>query len=230
MPTYKVVNSEQLDADLKVVADAIRSKSGTTASLEFPNEMKSAIESIEADEIPTQEKTVEITENGTTEIEADEGYLISKATVNVNVASSGGGENKLAKLVDKSIEGEITAADLEGITSIGDYAFAWCKSITSITIPDSATRINQYAMAYTSLQNVVIGSGITNMSIQIFNSCSALKKIKILAITPPKIQSSTFHNLITTCIIEVPAASVEAYKAATNWSNYASQIVASEEF
>lgn len=145
-------------------------------------------------------------------------------------SSSGGGENKLAKVVDKSIEGEITAADLQGATQIGDYAFAWCKKITSITIPDSVTSISQYAMAYSSLQNVVIGSGITNMSISLFNNCQALKKIKILAITPPKIQSSTFQGTPSTCIYEVPAASVEAYKAATNWSNYANQIVASEEF
>lgn len=47
MAEYKVVNSEQLDADLKIVADAIRAKGGTTASLEFPNGMKSAVEAIE---------------------------------------------------------------------------------------------------------------------------------------------------------------------------------------
>ena len=46
MAEYKVVNSEQLDADLKVVADAIRAKCGETESLAFPNGMKSAIETI----------------------------------------------------------------------------------------------------------------------------------------------------------------------------------------
>lgn len=44
----KVVDSVQLDADLKVVADAIRSKSGTTEQLSFPQGMKQAVDSIQS--------------------------------------------------------------------------------------------------------------------------------------------------------------------------------------
>lgn len=44
-----------------------------------------------ATNVPTQEKTVDITENGTVEIIPDEGHVLSKAIVNVNVESSGGG-------------------------------------------------------------------------------------------------------------------------------------------
>ena len=44
---------------------------------------------------PTQEKTVEITENGTTEIVPDDGYLLSKVGVTVNVAGSGDGGGEL---------------------------------------------------------------------------------------------------------------------------------------
>lgn len=39
---------------------------------------------------PTQEKTVEIKENGTVEVIPDEGYALSKVTANVNVPTSGG--------------------------------------------------------------------------------------------------------------------------------------------
>jgi hypothetical protein len=41
--------------------------------------------------IQTQEKTVNITENGTTEVLPDEGFALSKVTVNVEVESGGGG-------------------------------------------------------------------------------------------------------------------------------------------
>ena len=40
---------------------------------------------------PTQEKTIDITENGTYEVTPDSGYALSKVTAKVNVASSGGG-------------------------------------------------------------------------------------------------------------------------------------------
>lgn len=39
---------------------------------------------------PTQEKTVDIVENGTVEITPDEGYVLSKVTANVDVTAEGG--------------------------------------------------------------------------------------------------------------------------------------------
>lgn len=43
--------------------------------------------------------------------------------------------------------------------------------------------------------------------------------------TPPSVPASIFNNIPTDCKIYVPAASVDAYKAATTWSSYASKIV-----
>lgn len=48
MANLKVVDATQLDADLTIVADAIRSKGGTTEQLEFPQGMASAIGSIQS--------------------------------------------------------------------------------------------------------------------------------------------------------------------------------------
>ena len=47
MANYKVVDAEQLDADLAVVADAIREKGGTSDALAFPNGMADAVRAIE---------------------------------------------------------------------------------------------------------------------------------------------------------------------------------------
>lgn len=49
--------------------------------------------------VETQEKTVEITENGTMEVLPDAGYALAKVIANVNVASSGSG----VKFVSKSV-------------------------------------------------------------------------------------------------------------------------------
>lgn len=46
MADLKVIDAEQLDSDLTIVADAIRSKSGTAEKLDFPHGMKQSIESI----------------------------------------------------------------------------------------------------------------------------------------------------------------------------------------
>ena len=43
MPNYKIVDADQLDADLKVVADSIRAKGGTSENLSFPNGMAEAV-------------------------------------------------------------------------------------------------------------------------------------------------------------------------------------------
>lgn len=61
--SYKIVNAEQLDADLTSVADSIRAKVGKSDKLEFPSGFKSAIDSITKSEIKNQDIT--ITENGT---------------------------------------------------------------------------------------------------------------------------------------------------------------------
>lgn len=89
MSNYVVVDKEQLEADLTTVADSIREKSGTTEDLAFPLGMKEVVESIDTSK-PEQEKTIDITENGTTEVTPDEGKVLSKVTVNVDVESGGG--------------------------------------------------------------------------------------------------------------------------------------------
>lgn len=46
MATYKLVNADQLDSDLALVADSIRIKGGTSEILSFPDGMKTAIDAI----------------------------------------------------------------------------------------------------------------------------------------------------------------------------------------
>ena len=139
---------------------------------------------------------------------------------------------------------EITFGD--DVTYIGDYAFLRCKglssftipqsvsgigyaafegtSLSSITIPDNVKTIGDEAFGYLStLQTVEIGSGITNIGRNAFNNSSGLTSITFNATTPPTLWSGAFSNT-NNCPIYVPYESVNAYKNATGWSNYASRI------
>ena len=96
MATYKVVDADQLNADMTSVADSIRTKGGTTEALAWPDGYKTAIDSIPAGGAPSlQSKSVTYTSNGTATITSDEGYDgLSSVDVTVDVASGGGGENE----------------------------------------------------------------------------------------------------------------------------------------
>ena len=46
-----------------------------------------------------------------------------------------------------------------GVTSIGNYAFAWCQSLNTVTIPDTLTRIGSNAFSDATLSAINVDSG-----------------------------------------------------------------------
>jgi hypothetical protein len=66
------------------------------------------------------------------------------------------------------------------VTTIGGYAFDYCTSLTSITIPNSVTSIGSDAFRYcTSLTNVVLGNSVTSIWYGAFEDCTSLTSITI---------------------------------------------------
>ena len=114
----------------------------------------------------------------------------------------------------------------DSVTSIGEYAFFDCRSLTSITIPDSVTSIGASAFEYCLyLTSVTIGNSVTEIGSYAFSDCSSLRWVYCKPTTPPTGASRMFRYNDSDCKIYVPRASVEAYKSAQYWSNYASYIV-----
>ena len=65
----------------------------------------------------------------------------------------------------------------DGVTSIGSV-FSQCDSLTSITIPDSVTSIEEEAfLSCVALKSVVIGNGVTSIGAAAFMGCDSLKSI-----------------------------------------------------
>ena len=89
------------------------------------------------------------------------------------------------------------------ITTIGNYAFSYCSSLTSVTIPDSVTTIDDRAFA----------------------DCSSLTSVYCKPTIPPTGYSSMFDSNAYGRKIYIPMESVASYKSASYWSDYADAIV-----
>jgi len=63
----------------------------------------------------------------------------------------------------------------EGLTTIGERAFAGCTGLTSVTFPEGLTTIGRYAFAYcTGLTSLIFPAGLTNIGEKAFYKCTGL--------------------------------------------------------
>ena len=138
----------------------------------------------------------------------------------------------------------------EGLQSIGDYAFQNCTSITSVTLPASLKSIGLRTFEYcssltsvilpeelttiemeafrgcSSLSTITLPEGLTSIGVYAFENCTSLTTVTCLSTAPPELSDDTFSGCKALTAIYVPAGSVEAYRAATDWSDYADIIQA----
>ena len=74
--------------------------------------------------------------------------------------------------LELEIPGEL---DGHAVTSIGDFAFSWCGSLTGITLPDGVTSIGNSAFrSCFSLTDITLPDSVTSIGNFAFDSCGSL--------------------------------------------------------
>ena len=104
--------------------------------------------------------------------------------------------SKFAQLVGGSLS-EVTAADLEGVSTMDVSAFSSRPSLKKVAMPNSITKIDQY----------------------VFNWCTKLEGVWLPETPPTLVNANAFDKINASCVFYCKTqASLDAYKAAANWS------------
>ena len=106
----------------------------------------------------------------------------------------------------------------------GGGAFYGCEELTRVELTD-IKEIGSFTFnACTALSLAIIGDTVTKIDLSAFLNCTTLARLVVKAATPPTLASNALKGCGKLTAIYVPDEAVEAYKAATNWIDYAAKI------
>ena len=127
----------------------------------------------------------------------------------------------------------LTTVDFPAATSIESSAFQFCSALTTVDFP-AATSIGNSAFNYCSKLTTANFPAATSIESSALRSCDVLKALLLRGNNVCALSNTNAFNSTPirsgTGYIYVPSALIEQYKAATNWSTYAAQFRALEDY
>ena len=113
------------------------------------------------------------------------------------------------------------------VTAVSSQAFKGDDDMDTIYLPHSVTTIGAAAFSdCAELYRAHLGRGVKSIEANAFCNNPWLSYLYCRAIVPPTLGADVFSNSTRLNNIYVPAASVDAYKKAAGWSEFADKIKA----
>ena len=131
-------------------------------------------------------------------------------------------KSKIVSFRNQKIESYIIP---DSVTSIGDYAFSGCSSLSNIVIPDCVTDIGKCAFSHcSSLSNIVIPDSVTSIGNDAFLRCSSLSNI-VISDSVTSIGNGAFLGCSSLSNIVIPDSVTSIGNDAFSHCSYLSNIV-----
>ena len=164
--------------------------------------------------------------NAIIETESNELILGCKNSIIPNTVTSLG----ITAFMDCHVLTSITIPN--SVISLGSEVFANCDALTSITIPGSVTSIGNWAMyGSENLASIhLVGNDALTIGDRFLRNCRKLTDVYYYKEKLPTIGDLAFHQInLENVTLHVPAAAVDAFKAAEPWSAFKDVVAITEE-
>ena len=172
---------------------------------------------------------ITITATGDTTLHTAGKYCEEDILVKVPVGGEGGGNELFKKIASVPVEGgdfiSLTAEDFKDIIMI---RLGFCYShhlLEEVELSDDVEIIlNEAFKSCRMLKKVTLGRNLTDIYSEAFSGCSNLTTIYCRCADPPLMDDGVLYHTPLEQIV-VPIGSGNAYKNATNWSQWGDIIV-----
>lgn len=148
----------------------------------------------------------------------------------IETGGGGGSDELVNSLIDRTISGTYVN---NTVTFVGRYGLAGCTKLTSVVLPAVRTTDGNSMVGCSALTK----ADFSNLQKIRYSTFYSNKKLVTLIIRTQAVanleNTSAFKDTPIasgTGYIYVPSALVDSYKSATNWSTYAAQIRAIEDY